>query len=154
TCTLACPEERRVYPDARRAGAAFARLVHLHGETIWETLCNTCFKIRFKYSVARRLYLEGQMNRRKMLGTIAKGTAAALAAPTMARVAAGASMINLGRYRLFAGTEKAYPARAVEIVQRSTVIDMLAPLWISPSITRKMLGNPDNFKAEDFAPYK
>jgi membrane dipeptidase len=70
-----------------------------------------------------------------------------------AGAAVGAAMINRGRYLLF-GVGREYSARAVELVQRSTVIDMLAPLWISPSKTQKMLGNPENFKAEDFAPYK
>lgn len=65
----------------------------------------------------------------------------------------GAAMFNRGRYMLFAG-EREYSGRAVNLVQRSTVIDMLAPLWISPSKTQKMLGNPDNFKDEEFAPYK
>jgi membrane dipeptidase len=68
-------------------------------------------------------------------------------------VAVGATMVNRGRYVLFAGGP-AYPARAIELVERSTVIDMLAPLWISPSKTMTMLGNPDNFTAEDYAPYK
>ena len=67
--------------------------------------------------------------------------------------AVGAAMVHRGRYELFAGGPE-YSSRAVELVQRSTVIDMLAPLWISPSKTQKMLGNPENFKAEDFAPYK
>ncbi|HEX8765661.1 MAG TPA: membrane dipeptidase [Candidatus Acidoferrum sp.] len=67
--------------------------------------------------------------------------------------AAGAAMIHRGRYLLFAGGPE-YSSRAVELVQRSTVIDMLAPLWISPGKTQKMLGNPENFKAEEFAPYK
>jgi membrane dipeptidase len=62
-------------------------------------------------------------------------------------------MINRGRYLLF-GVGREYSARAVELVQHSTVIDMLAPLWISPSKTQKMMGNPENFKGEDFAPYK
>jgi membrane dipeptidase len=70
-----------------------------------------------------------------------------------AGAAVGATMINRGRYLLF-GAGREYSARAVELVERSTVIDMLAPLWISPSKTQKMLGNPENFKAEDFAPYK
>jgi membrane dipeptidase len=81
------------------------------------------------------------MNRRSFLRSAATGAAV------------GAAMINRGRYLLFGGGRE-YPARAVELVQRSMVIDMLAPLWISPSKTRKMLGNPDNFKAEDDAPYK
>ena len=68
-------------------------------------------------------------------------------------VALGATMVNRGRYLLFAGGPE-YPARAIELVERSTVIDMLAPLWISPGKTMKMLGNPDNFTAADYAPYK
>ena len=72
---------------------------------------------------------------------------------TVSRAVVGAAMVNRGRYLLFAGGPE-YSSRAVELVQRSTVIDMLAPLWISPSKTQKMLGNPENFKAEDFAPYK
>ena len=81
------------------------------------------------------------MNRRKFLKSAGGGAAV------------GAAMIHRGRYLLFAGGPE-YSSRAVERVQRATVIDMLAPLWISPSQTRKMLGNPENFKAEDFAPYK
>jgi membrane dipeptidase len=81
------------------------------------------------------------MNRRTFLKSAASSAAV------------GAAMIHRGRYLLFAGGPE-YSSRAVELVQRSTVIDMLAPLWISPSKTQKMLGNPENFKAEDFAPYK
>lgn len=81
------------------------------------------------------------MNRRSFLRSATAGAAV------------GAAMINRGRYVLYAGTPE-YSARAIELVQRSTVIDMLAPLWISPSKTQKMLGNPDNFKAEDYAPYQ
>jgi len=94
------------------------------------------------------------MNRREMLSSLVKGGVGMAAAPAMARVTAGATMINLGRYRLFPGAEKAYSGRAIDVVQRTTVIDMLAPLWISPSKTIKMLGNPDNFTAEDFKPFK
>jgi membrane dipeptidase len=81
------------------------------------------------------------MNRRKFLKSAASSAAV------------GAAMVHRGRYLLFAGGPE-YSSRAVELVQRSTVIDMLAPLWISPSKTQKMLGNPENFKAEDFAPYR
>lgn len=65
----------------------------------------------------------------------------------------GATMVNRGRYLAFAGGPE-YSARAMDLVQRSTVIDMLAPLWISPSKTMKMLGNPDNFTDQDYAPYR
>lgn len=94
------------------------------------------------------------MNRREMLGNVLKGGVAMAAAPTVTRMTAGAAMINLGRYRLFPGAEKTYSGHAIDLVQRTTVIDMLAPLWISPSKTFKMLGNPDNFTADDFKPYK
>jgi len=94
------------------------------------------------------------MKRREMLGNLLKGGAAVLAGPAVARLAAAAPIINRGRYHLFPNGEKSYSTRAIDLVQRSTVIDMLAPLWISPSLTLKMLGNPDNFKAEDFKPYK
>jgi membrane dipeptidase len=94
------------------------------------------------------------MNRREMLRTVVKGGVAVAATSAVARAAGGASMINLGRYRLFPGIDKTYSARAINIVQRTTVIDMLAPLWISPSKTQKMLGNPENFTAEEFKPYK
>jgi membrane dipeptidase len=81
------------------------------------------------------------VNRRSFLKTAGGG------------VGLAATMVNRGRYLPFAGGPE-YSARAIELVERSTVIDMLAPLWISPSKTMKMLGNPDNFTAEDYAPYK
>lgn len=100
------------------------------------------------------------MNRRRFLGKSLKGTAGALLAPVLARAKGGAGLwnrgpfLNRGLYHLFATAEQSYSARAIELVQRSTVIDMLAPLWISPSRMQKMLGNPDNFKADDFSPFK
>ena len=81
------------------------------------------------------------MNRRSFLKTAGGG------------VGLAATMVNRGRCLPFAGGPE-YSARAIELVERSTVIDMLAPLWISPSKTMKMLGNPDNFTSEDYAPYK
>jgi len=94
------------------------------------------------------------MNRRKMLGTALKSVAATIVAPAFSRATAGAAMLNLGRYRLFANSDQTYSSRAIDLVQRCTVIDMLAPLWISPSKMQKFLGNPDTFTADAFAPYK
>jgi membrane dipeptidase len=100
------------------------------------------------------------MNRRKMLGTAVKGAAAVMFAPVLTRASAGGTFLNRvplfnsGSYSLFANSDQTYSARAIELVQRSTVIDMLAPLWISPSRTMKMLGNPENFTADDYAPFK
>src|SRR5580698_1241194 len=75
-------------------------------------------------------------------------------APAVTRAAAAAAMIHRGRYRLSAASDQTFSARAVELVQRSTVIDMLAPLWLSLPTLKKMLMNPENFTAGDFAAYK
>jgi membrane dipeptidase len=81
------------------------------------------------------------MNRRIFLGKSVKGAAGA-ALLNFGPFLKGAPFFNSGNYRLFAGSEQTYSARAIELVQRTTVIDMLAPLWISPSRMMKMLGNP------------
>jgi membrane dipeptidase len=100
------------------------------------------------------------MNRRNFLEKSAVGVAGAVLAPALTRGGAGAALlkrapfVNRHSYRLFAPSDQTYSARAIDLVQRSTVIDMLAPLWISPSRMQKMLGNPENFTAEDFAPFK
>jgi membrane dipeptidase len=94
------------------------------------------------------------MKRRELLKAAAKGAVAAIVAPAVARVATAAPMVNRGRCRLSAASEQTYSRRAVELVQRSTVIDMLSPLWLSVPKMVKMLMNPENFKAEDFAAYK
>ncbi len=57
------------------------------------------------------------MNRRSMLKTTLGAGAAALAAP----------MMNFGSFQVFAASPTKYSTRAVDLVQRSTVIDMLNP---------------------------
>jgi membrane dipeptidase len=94
------------------------------------------------------------MNRRKLLSTVVKGAAAVIPGPTLTRAATCAAMLNFGKYRLAAVADQTFSPRAVELVQRATVIDMLAPLWISPSKMEKFFGNPDAFTAEDYVPYK
>jgi membrane dipeptidase len=94
------------------------------------------------------------MKRRDLLKIGAKGAAVAIIAPAVTRAAATATMAHRGRYRLSAASKQTYSARAVELAQRSTVIDMLSPLWLSTPVEVKMLVNPENFKAEDFASYK
>ena len=66
----------------------------------------------------------GQLTRRRLI----QGAAGGLAFP----------MLNLASFRLFADSPAAYSARAVELVERSLVIDMLAVLKI-------------NFKPEAYA---
>lgn len=62
------------------------------------------------------------MNRRTLL----KGAALS---------AAAAPMINLGSFEVFAQTNQKYSARAVELVQRSTVIDMLNPFSLLATLS-------------------
>ena len=55
---------------------------------------------------------------------VLKSTAAAAA------LTLGASMLNLGRFQVFADTPRKYSARATKLVERSLVIDMLGVLKI------------------------
>lgn len=76
--------------------------------------------------------------------------AAAIAAP----------MLNLGRFRLFAATNEHYSTRAVELVQRATVIDMLNPLSLYAALVDEdpkqssWLKNPASFTAADMQPFR
>jgi len=81
------------------------------------------------------------VNRRKVLKGIA---AAAMAAP----------MINRGRFRLFAHSLTEYSGKAIDLVGRTTVIDMLAVLTLDFNKQTKWFKDPDTFTAADFQPYK
>ncbi|MFQ5927357.1 MAG: dipeptidase, partial [Terriglobia bacterium] len=76
------------------------------------------------------------MTRRELLKVVTRAWGAALCAP----------MINLGRYPLFALPESSgpteYSARAIELVGRALVIDMLSPFTLSPARRRKLLSDP------------
>ena len=84
------------------------------------------------------------ISRREILKQAAAASAAVFAAP----------MINRGRYRLFAYSPANYSARAVELMKRATVIDMLSPFVISPSQGAKWFSNPDNFTTADLQKFK
>jgi len=56
---------------------------------------------------------------------------------------------NKGRYRLFADSDTEYASRTIELVGRSTVIDMLSPFAISPSLSDKLLLHPETFTPAD-----
>lgn len=53
-----------------------------------------------------------------------------LQAATATALSAGLPMINLGAYRAFADSDRRYSARTMKLLERSLVIDMLAPLKI------------------------
>jgi membrane dipeptidase len=63
-------------------------------------------------------------------------------------------MINLGRFRLFWFSPADYSTRAIELVKRSFVIDMLSPLVISSSKSSQWRSNPDAVTPEEIQRYK
>src|SRR5713101_6864171 len=84
------------------------------------------------------------LTRRELLKSAAGAGLAVLAAP----------MINRGRYRLFASSSKEYSARAIELVTRSTVIDMLSPFTLNFPKQAKWFANPESFTVTDLQPFK
>lgn len=58
--------------------------------------------------------------------------------------------INRGAFRLFAGTDDAYAAKVIELVARSTVIDMLGLLTLDWDKLRAWQRDPAVFGAGDF----
>ncbi|HEY6403677.1 MAG TPA: membrane dipeptidase, partial [Blastocatellia bacterium] len=81
------------------------------------------------------------MQRRQLLKAVASAGAVEVFAP----------MINLGRYRLFAGSNQEYSARSVELVGRSVVIDMLSPFKLGSTT---WFTDPDSFKQADFQRFR
>ena len=75
------------------------------------------------------MQMDRRISRRRVLGC---------GAATLA-TAAGFPMINLGEYRLHAASPKTYSKRTIDLVRRSLVIDMLAPI--------KLDFRPDYFAA-------
>jgi membrane dipeptidase len=84
------------------------------------------------------------MNRRQWLGTVAGFAAAAGGAPAVLR----------GRYRLFAGSTGTYSARALDLVGRSLVIDMLSPLLLDFSKHRRWMAAPDRIPPAELERYR
>lgn len=83
------------------------------------------------------------LSRRTMLARAAAAGLATLAMP----------MINLGRFRLFAQSTTEYSARAVGLMQRSLVIDMLSVFTLNFPNQAKWEANPESFSAADFQPF-
>src|SRR5688572_12464942 len=82
--------------------------------------------------------------RRSMLKAVAGAGAAMMVAP----------MTNRGRYRLFADSPVEYSTRAIDLMKRATVIDMLSPLAIAPQKQAKWFADPESFTPADLQPYK
>src|SRR6187200_3064909 len=64
-----------------------------------------------------------------------------------------APMINRGRFRLFAQSRE-YSARAIALMERSLVIDMLSPMTLNFPLQAKWNANPESFTAADFEKFR
>lgn len=76
-------------------------------------------------------------------GTVLAGSAV-LAAP----------MFNRRRYHIFANSPSEYSARTVNLIQTSTVIDMLAPMTLDFDKQAKWFSDPESFTEADLQPFK
>lgn len=84
------------------------------------------------------------MTRRELLKRAALASAGTLAAP----------MINRGRFHLFASSLIEYSSRAIDLIKRAIVIDMLSPFAISRAKGTKWFSNPDSFTSADLQRFK
>ncbi len=84
------------------------------------------------------------LTRREALKRAAVASVGALAAP----------MFNRGRYLVFASSPNEYSARAIDLIKRSTVIDMLAALTLDFAKGAKWFADPESFTAADLQPFK
>ena len=82
-------------------------------------------------------------SRRESLKQIALASAGLAAAP----------MLNRGRFRLFAHSAVEYSSRAIDLIGRSTVIDMLSVLTLDFNKQAKWLNDPELFQTADLQPF-
>ena len=83
------------------------------------------------------------ISRREMLKRAGLSGAALLAAP----------MINRGRFRLFANSATEYSSKAIDLIGRSTVIDMLSVLTLNFPMQGKWFKDPETFTAAELQPF-
>lgn len=84
-----------------------------------------------------------RVTRRELLRGAGMAAAAIVAAP----------MINRGRFRLFAGSLTEYSRQAIDLIGRSTVIDMLSVLTLDFNKGTKWFKDPETFTAADLQPF-
>ncbi len=87
--------------------------------------------------------LRNRISRREMLKRAGLTGAAMLAAP----------MINRGRFRLFANSNTEYSRQSIDLIGRTTVIDMLSVLTLNFPMQTKWFKDPETFAAADLKPY-
>jgi membrane dipeptidase len=69
-----------------------------------------------------------------------------------AATAAGMPFLNRGRFTLWQGGAQ-YSARAIDLVRRATVVDMLSPLTLNFPLQGKWFSDPESFTAADAKRY-
>lgn len=65
-----------------------------------------------------------------------------------------APMLNFGRFRLFANSPVEYSTRAIDLVKRATVLDMLCVLTLDFPKQARWMQDPEQFTAADLQPFK
>jgi membrane dipeptidase len=63
-------------------------------------------------------------------------------------------MIARGRFRFFEGTATEYSARTIDLMQRTTVADMLSPLTLNSQLLAKWFSDPRSFTDAEYQRYK
>jgi membrane dipeptidase len=66
----------------------------------------------------------------------------------------GAFMINLGRSRLYAADTREYSTRAIDLVGRSLVIDMLGVLAINDEKTNRWISSPEGMTEDELNAFR
>ena len=84
-----------------------------------------------------------KITRRESLKKLALTSAGLVVAP----------MFNRGRFRLFAHSAAEYSSRAIDLIGRSTVIDMLSVLTLDFNKQARWLNNPELFQSSDLQPF-
>ncbi len=72
---------------------------------------------------------------------------------TALQLAIGAPFLNFGTARLF-GQERKYSVRAIDLMQRSTVIDMLSPFALAASQSVRLRARPETFTPEKLQEFR
>lgn len=66
----------------------------------------------------------------------------------------GAPMLNIGRFRMFANSPLEYSTRAIDLVSRSLVMDMLCVITLDFAKFDRWMKDPESFTEADLKPFK
>ncbi len=102
-------------------------------------------------STSRRALIKGGLAVAGAAATVAAGVRAEPVAAAATESAAPA--IRRGRHVLFPQTGREYSTRAVDLMGRAIVVDMLSPLQLQARDDQNWLTDPRRFTDDDFADY-